>query len=84
MVPGTSNGIADDDPISERGPVMRALGAYRKDVVTLAREENRFVTDMSFKQASIREAREGDSSGEVGAFWALRRGCHRVILYSVR
>ena len=76
MVPRTSNGIADDDPVGERRAIMRALGADREDVVALAREENRLVTDMSFKQASIREAREGDAGGEVRAFWALRRGCH--------
>jgi hypothetical protein len=76
MVPGTSNGIADDDPVSKLSPVMRALGTYREDIVTLAREENRLVTGMSFKQASICEAREGDAGGEVRAFRALRRGCH--------
>jgi hypothetical protein len=56
---------------------MRALGAYREDLVALAGEEHRLVTDMSFKEASIRKAREADARGEVRPLWALRGGCHR-------
>jgi hypothetical protein len=76
VVPRTPDGIANQDSVSERRTVMGALGSDRKDIIALPREENRFITDMSFNEASIRKAPEVNTKGEVRPFRAFSMRCH--------
>jgi len=60
---GTSNGIVDDEAVSELGVVMRARGPDRKVVLSAAHKERLFGTDASPEDRALREILNGDAAG---------------------
>src|SRR5262249_18017738 len=65
MMPGTSHGVADDQPLCERSTVMGAGRSDREQLITAAHEEYRVIPDMPTDHPSIRHITEGNALGEI-------------------
>jgi hypothetical protein len=46
MMPGTTYGAVDDDAVDQRTVIVGAVCADGEDLVTVARKEDVFITDM--------------------------------------
>jgi hypothetical protein len=52
-MPRAADGIAHDEPIGERGPVMRAERAERESLVAVPDEDRGFSVNMTAKDLSF-------------------------------
>ena len=66
-MPGTANGIADDDALCQRPGVVRAGGADRQHLVAYPRQNDGFFADVPLQQIVVAKCRKRNSGCEVGA-----------------
>jgi hypothetical protein len=76
VVPGTPDGVADDESLRERPTVVRALRSHGIAATVNAGEKDGFVANPSREQTSLGYEVGGDADGEVGPLRALGMVTH--------
>jgi len=65
MMPGTADGVVDDQPLRERPTVMRAGRPNREQLITAAGKEYRIIPYMPADHPAIGHITEGNARGEI-------------------
>jgi hypothetical protein len=66
MVPRTSNGVADHEPLREWAMIMRAVSPDREKVATAPGQQYLFSTDMPEQRGSFRQLVLRNAKGKIG------------------
>ena len=65
VMPGTTNRIADQQPVRERGAVVRAEGTDREQFLPAPRENHRLAAHVPGEHPAVADVRDWDARGEV-------------------
>jgi hypothetical protein len=65
MVPGTANGLVDDETFGQRAVVMRALRSHGENIRTAAHQQDIVLANMA-EQLAVLESIWSHSQCEVG------------------
>jgi hypothetical protein len=71
VVPGTADGVIDDESVGERTTVVAACGADRVDVIPAAHDDDRFAVDVTAQRHPVDERVHRNAGREIGTLEML-------------
>src|SRR4030095_10602035 len=76
VVPGTADGLADDEAFGEGTAVMTTGRSDREALAAAPDEQDRLAVHVSELRLSVRELFEGETRGQIGALGLRRLVAH--------